>query len=104
MKFLIPKTFYSSQQNTTTIKKLKYLAGKRGMKEVEILLSEFINKEAENLNHDDPNVLFEFLNEPDPLILNCLIGKENVPQKYIDFPIIKKLINYWFKKGPIKFK
>ena len=67
-------------------KKLIYRAGYRGTKEMDILLSTFVNK---NINDFDKNLLIEldkFLNFEDEVILNYYqhgIIKENIDKNEI---------------------
>ena len=70
-------------------KKLIYRAGYRGTKEMDILLSSFVNK---YINSFDENLLIElekFLNYEDEIILNFY--QKNIVQKKIDKNKISKL-------------
>ena len=75
-------------------KKLIYRAGYRGTKEMDILLSTFVNK---NINNFDKNLLIEldkFLNFEDETILNYYqhnIIKDNIDKNEIS-KIFKNLI------------
>ena len=73
-------------------KKLLYRAGYRGTKEMDILLSSFVNK---YINTFDENLLVElekFLNYEDEVILNFY--QKNIIQKKIDKNEVSKI----FKK------
>ena len=73
-------------------KKLIYRAGYRGTKEMDILLSTFVNK---NINDFDKNLLIEldkFLNFEDEIILNYY--QHNIIKDNIDKNEISKI----FKK------
>ena len=73
-------------------KKLIYRAGYRGTKEMDILLSNFVNK---NINSFDYNLLKEldiFLNYEDDVILNFY--HHNIIEKEIDKNPVSKI----FKK------
>jgi antitoxin CptB len=67
-------------------KKLVYRAGYRGTKEMDILLSSFVNK---NINNFDEKLLFEldkFLNFEDDIILNYYnndISADNIDKNTI---------------------
>jgi len=67
-------------------KKLVYRAGYRGTKEMDILLSSFVNK---NINNFDEKLLFEldkFLNFEDDIILNYYnnnISADNIDKNRI---------------------
>ena len=70
-------------------KKLIYRAGYRGTKEMDILLSSFVNK---NINSFDEKLLFElenFLNFEDEVILNFY--HNNIAEKDIDKNQISKI-------------
>ena len=74
-------------------KKLIYRAGYRGTKEMDILLSTFVNK---HIHSFDENLLIElekFLNFEDEIILNFY--NKNIVEKEIDKNKISKLfINF----------
>jgi len=73
-------------------KKLIYRAGYRGTKEMDILLSSFVNK---YINKFDENLLYElekFLNYEDEVILNFY--NHNIVEKKIDENEVSKI----FKK------
>ena len=70
-------------------KRLIYRAGYRGTKEMDILLSSFVNK---NINSFDEHLLIElekFLDYEDEVILNCY--HFNVADKEIDKNKISKI-------------
>ena len=70
-------------------KKLLYRAGYRGTKEMDILLSSFVNKYIDTL---DENLLFElekFLDFEDEIILNYY--QKNIIQKGIDKNKVSKI-------------
>ena len=76
-------------------KKLIYRAGYRGTKEMDILLSSFVNK---YINSFDENLLVElekFLNFEDEIILNYY--QKNIVKKKIDENKVSKI----FKKYKI---
>mgnify|MGYP001498044841 CR=1 FL=1 len=76
-------------------KKLIYRAGYRGTKEMDILLSSFVNK---NINSFDENLLNEldkFLSFDDEIIYNFY--HNNVNEKYIEKNEVSKI----FKKFKI---
>ena len=76
-------------------KKLIYRAGYRGTKEMDILLSSFVNK---NIDQFDKNLLYEldkFLNFEDEVILNYY--QHNIVRDNID----KNEVSKMFKKFKI---
>ena len=67
-------------------KKLIYRAGYRGTKEMDILLSSFVNKYINEFDEKDLNELDKFLNFEDEVILNFYnhsIVKENIDKNKI---------------------
>ena len=76
-------------------KKLIYRAGYRGTKEMDILLSSFVNKYIDTLDNKLLKELEKFLNFEDEILLNYY--QKNIVQKKIDKNPISKL----FKKYKI---
>ena len=70
-------------------KKLLYRAGYRGTKEMDILLSSFVNKYINSFDKDLLIELEKFLNYEDEIILNFY--QKNIVQKKIDKNKISKL-------------
>ena len=66
-------------------KKLIYRAGYRGTKEMDILLSSFVNKNINNFDEDLLNELDKFLNFDDEVLLNFY--NHNVVKNKIFFHI-----------------
>ena len=67
-------------------KKLIYRASYRGTKEMDILLSNFVNKYINEFNDSQLNELEKFLNFEDEIILNYYqhnIVKDNIDQNEI---------------------
>jgi antitoxin CptB len=73
-------------------KKLIYRAGYRGTKEMDILLSSFVNKYIDSFDEKHLNELEKFLNYEDEVILNYY--NHNVIEMKID----KNKISTIFKK------
>ena len=73
-------------------KKLIYRAGYRGTKEMDILLSSFVNKYINKFNENELIELDKFLNFEDEVILNFYL--HNLVEKKIEENIISKI----FKK------
>ena len=73
-------------------KKLIYRAGYRGTKEMDILLSSFVNKYINKLDEDVLYELEKFLNYEDEVILNFY--NHNIVEKKIDENGVSKI----FKK------
>ena len=76
-------------------KKLIYRAGYRGTKEMDILLSSFVNKYINTFDESLLVELEEFLNFEDEIILNYY--QKNIIQKKIDENRVSKI----FKKYKI---
>jgi antitoxin CptB len=72
-------------------KKLVYRAAYRGTKEMDILLSSFVNKNIESFNKNQLIELDKFLNFEDEIILNFY--HHNIVEKQID----KNIISLIFK-------
>ena len=70
-------------------KKLIYRAGYRGTKEMDILLSSFVNKHVNKFDMDLLNELDKFLNFEDEIILNFY--HNNIIKKNIDENKISKI-------------
>tara|TARA_B100001248_G_scaffold159859_1_gene120579 strand:+ start:634 stop:891 length:258 start_codon:yes stop_codon:yes gene_type:complete len=73
-------------------KKLIYRAGYRGTKEMDILLSSFVNKYINKFDEDLLRELEKFLNYEDEVILNFY--NHNIVEKKIDENEVSKI----FKK------
>ena len=73
-------------------KRLIYRAGYRGTKEMDILLSSFVNKNINSFDEDQLIELENFLNFEDEIILNFY--HHNIVEKEID----KNFISEFFKK------
>ena len=69
-------------------KKLIYRAGHRGTKEMDILLSSFVNKHIDKFDEAQLIELDKFLNYEDEIILNFY--NYNIVKKKIDKNIISK--------------
>ena len=70
-------------------KKLIYRAGYRGTKEMDILLSSFVNKNINSFNENLLNELDKFLNFEDEVLLNYY--HHNIITKNIDKNKISKI-------------
>jgi antitoxin CptB len=70
-------------------KKLIYRASYRGTKEMDILLSSFVNKNINVFDENQLNELDRFLNFEDEIILNFY--HHNIVEKKIDKNIVSKI-------------
>ena len=70
-------------------KKLIYRAGYRGTKEMDILLSSFVNKYIDKFDEDQLIELERFLNFEDEIILSFY--QKNIVQKEIDKNKVSKI-------------
>lgn len=70
-------------------KKLIYRAGYRGTKEMDILLSSFVNKYIDKFDEDQLKELERFLNFEDEIILSFY--QKNIVQKEIDKNKVSKI-------------
>ena len=57
-------------------KKIKYRSEYRGIKEMDILLSKFVNKYIDTFNYDDLNKLYEILKKDDDEIFKDIFPKK----------------------------
>ena len=60
-------------------KKILHRAKYRGIKELDIIFDRFIKKYSESLLDDEFYELERILNLPDQLLLNIILGKEEIP-------------------------
>ena len=60
-------------------KKILHRAKYRGIKELDIIFDRFIKKYSETLLDDEFYELERILNLPDQLLLNIILGKEEIP-------------------------
>ena len=84
-------------------KRLIYRASYRGTKEMDILLSKFVNNYVHKFNKDQLNELDKFLNFEDEIILNYY--HNNITEKEIDknkISLIFKNLNYNGGEGGIR--
>ena len=81
-------------------KKLIYRAGYRGTKEMDILLSSFVNKYINSFDENLLNELEKFLNFEDEIILNFyhnnIIEKKSIKIKFQKF---LKNLNFKWRRG-----
>ena len=70
-------------------KKLIYRSGYRGTKEMDILLSSFVNKYIDNFDKNLLDELEKFLNFEDEIILNYY--QKNIVKKKIDKNLVSKI-------------
>ena len=60
-------------------KKILHRAKYRGIKELDIIFDRFIKKYSESLLDEEFYELERILNLPDQLLLNIILGKEEIP-------------------------
>ena len=60
-------------------KKILHRAKYRGIKELDIIFDRFIKKYSDSLLDDEFYELERILNLPDQLLLNIILGKEEIP-------------------------
>jgi len=77
-------------------KKIIYRSLYRGTKEMDILLSSFVSKIINTLNHEELKKLDNFLNCPDEDINNFYLNKIPISQFY-DKKILNLFISYKIK-------
>ena len=60
-------------------KKILHRAKYRGIKELDIIFDRFVKKYSRNLLDDEFYELDRILSLPDQLLLDIILGKENIP-------------------------
>ena len=78
-----------SEKKEIALKRLKIRSWRRGTKEMDILLSSFVNKYIDNFDENLLNELEEFLNFEDEIILNYY--QKNIIKKDIDKNGVSKI-------------
>lgn len=66
------------------IKKLIYRSVHRGCKETDILLGQFALSQIKNLDSKEIKTYQNFIEEDDLAIYNWVLGKEEIPNKYLN--------------------
>ena len=67
-------------------RKIKYISGYRGIKEMDLLLGSFVKKYVDTLSHDELNQLYNFLEIDDEVIFRWYfesINNKNIPDNKI---------------------
>ena len=77
-------------------KKILHRAKYRGIKELDIIFDRFIKKYSESLLDDEFYELERILNLPDQLLLNIILGKEEIPAN-LRSETLKNLISFSFE-------
>ncbi len=65
-----------------TLKRLIYQCTYRGMKELDLLLGSYLKTNGAELSLSEINLLKEFLEEPEQVILANLLGRKETINKY----------------------
>ena len=73
-------------------KKILHRAKYRGIKELDIIFDRFIKKYSESLLDEEFYELERILNLPDQLLLNIILGKEEIPAN-LQCETLKNLIS-----------
>lgn len=84
--------------NDIAVKKLKYLATKRGIVENELIFEKFVNSHFDKLNGSDLALFDEFLNEYDWDIYAWITEQRKAPEKYLNSNLLKLLKDSTLKK------
>lgn len=71
------------------LKKLNMLSCRRGMKELDLILSQFADEHLPNLNPSELDQYEKLLEEDDPLLLSWFMSQSAAPDKYKN--ILKKI-------------
>ena len=78
------------------INKIKYRSSYRGTKEMDIMLSKFVNQIINNLNYDELLLLDNLVNLDDEEIISII--NSNIPNNDKDNKIIKLLKSFQYFK------
>ena len=70
--------------NAVLYKRLKFQAKHRGTKELDLLMSEFIDKYLDTLPEEDLKTFDLFLEEPESDLTDWVINQKEAPEKYQD--------------------
>lgn len=97
------KRFFSAVpfEKEVLLKKMKYLATKRGIVENEIIFERFIDSNFDQLNDSDIVIFNDFLQEYDWDIFAWISGQRNAPEKYERSNMFKILKENIFPKLPL---
>ncbi len=82
-------------QKETLIKQLIYRSNHRGCKETDILLGKFIREKIFKFSDEELQSYKLLIAEDDVLIYDWILGKEKVPEIYIE--LVKKIQEFHFK-------
>ena len=78
-------------------RKIKYRAGYRGIKEMDLLLSNFVNKYIDTFNYDELINLYEILEKDDDVIFKWYSNKD-ISDSIPDNKVSKLLKKFKFKE------
>jgi len=78
------------QTLATRRKRLRFLAWHRGVKEADLILGRFVDRNGGNFDAEECAFFEKLLQQPDPDILNWITGKAAVPKAF-DHPLMAKL-------------
>ena len=78
-------------------RKIKYRAGYRGIKEMDLLLSNFVNKYIDTFNYDELINLYEILEKYDDVIFKWYSNKD-ISDSIPDNKVSKLLKKFKFKE------
>lgn len=68
--------------NAVLYKRLKFQAKHRGTKELDLFMSEFIDKYLYTLSEEDLKIFDSFLEESESDLISWVINQEPAPEKY----------------------
>jgi succinate dehydrogenase flavin-adding protein (antitoxin of CptAB toxin-antitoxin module) len=84
---------------TAMQKKLFFQASRRSMAEVERILSRFIESELQSLDDQTCHRVLDFLDQPDPDILDWITGVISPPES-IDRDVLSRLTRFRIETFP----
>jgi antitoxin CptB len=84
------------------LKKILFRCWHRGMKEMDLLLGGFANKEIDKLSEDELQELEHLLNANDQDLYAWMTGRKPLPEEW-DGPLYHRIIAYHEASGPAGF-
>ena len=81
-------------------KRLLYRAWHRGMKELDILLGSFADRNLATMSDAEAEQLATLMDAPEPLLFDWLMGKSAPPESF-DTPLLAKIIAFHKTGGAV---
>jgi antitoxin CptB len=85
----------SQETREERLKRLKFRAWHRGMKEMDIICGRFFDANTKNLSNEDLDLFENLLQENDQDIFSWIMGRSDIPQQH-DHHIFESIKNFDF--------